>query len=76
MYAGSSIDLPQGRLPVIGSDRRPGPVRRAAVYLFTFTVEAILVLGFILVILAPAADGGHGTGPDRPTAPLAAPQRP
>jgi hypothetical protein len=76
MYAGSSIDVSQGRWPIIGGSRRPGPIRRVAVILFTVAIEAILVLGLILAILAPGADGGHGTGADRPPAPLTAPHRP
>jgi hypothetical protein len=76
MYAGSSIDLRQGRRPIVGLDRRSGPIRRVAVILFTVTVEATLVVGLILLTLAPGADGGHGTGPDRPPAPLVAPHRP
>jgi|RhiMetdeSRZDD1v2_1073273.scaffolds.fasta_scaffold23649_4 hypothetical protein len=76
MYARSSIDVSPGRWPMVGLDRRSGPIRRVVVILFTVAVEAILVLGFILVTLAPGGDGVRGTGPDRPPAPLAAPHRP
>jgi hypothetical protein len=76
MYAGSSIDLRQGRWPIISSDRRSSPIRPVLVTLFTVAVEATLVAGLILLTLAPGAYGGHGTGPDRPPAPLTAPHRP
>jgi hypothetical protein len=76
MYAGSSIDVSQGRWPVAGLGRRPGPIRRVVVTLFTVAVEATLVVGLIFLTLAPGADGGRGTGPDRPPAPLTAPHRP
>ena len=76
MYAGSSIDVSQGRWPIAGPSRRSGPIRRVVVILFTVAVEAILVMGFILLTLAPGGDGARGTGPDRPPAPLAAPLRP
>jgi len=56
MFASSSIDR---------------GTRRAIVLVFTIVVEALLVIGLILATLAPGADGGNGSGPDRPPVPLA-----
>jgi hypothetical protein len=50
-------------------------VRRPLVFLFTIVVEATLVIGLVLVILAPGADGGYKPGPDRPPIPLTSQQR-
>jgi hypothetical protein len=53
-----------------------GPaIRRALVYLFAFVVEAILVVGLVILTLAPSTVGGQVGGPDRPPAPLVAPFR-
>jgi hypothetical protein len=76
MYARFSINLRQARWTAVDSDRRADPIRRAVVILFTVAVEATLVIGLILLTLAPGAEGGRGIGPDRPPAPLAAPLRP
>jgi hypothetical protein len=51
-------------------------VRGVVVHLFAFVVEAILVFGLVLLILAPDTDGGQRPGPDRPLAPLTSPVQP
>jgi hypothetical protein len=48
---------------------------RTVVVLFTIVVEAALVIGLVLVILAPGTVGGQVGSPDRPPAPLVAPLR-
>jgi hypothetical protein len=76
MFASSSIGVrPDRTAAATGSDRRSGPIRRVVVILFTILVEAALVVGLILLTLAPSADGGGRTGPERPPAPLSAPHR-
>jgi hypothetical protein len=75
--AASAIDLPRTRADgATGWTRPTTRIRRAGVFLFTFAVEAFLVVGFILVILAPGADGRHASGPDRPPVPVTATHRP
>jgi hypothetical protein len=77
MYASSSVDLRQGRPAApIGSGRPAGTIRRLSVHIFAFAVEAILVIGLIVVTLAPDGGSRPGTGPDRPPAPLESPLRP
>lgn len=71
MFASSEIGIRADRTAATtDSDRRSGQIRRVAVILFTLAVEAILVVGLIYLSLAPSADGGGGTGPDRPPVPL------
>jgi hypothetical protein len=61
----------------VGSIERPaGTVRGVVLHLFAFVVEAILVFGLVLLILAPSTDGGQRGGPDRPLAPLTSPVQP
>jgi hypothetical protein len=71
MFASSWIGVrPDRTAAATSSDRLSGPIRRVVVILFTVAVEGVLVIGLILLTLAPSADGGGGTGPDRPPVPL------
>jgi hypothetical protein len=71
MFASSSIGVrPDRTAAASGTVRLSGPTRRVVVILFTVFVEATLVVGLILLTLAPSADSGGGTGPDRPPVPL------
>jgi hypothetical protein len=72
MFASSSVSVRRERAAAAtASDRLSGRIRRVVVIVFTVAVEAALVIGLIYLSLAPSADGGGGTGPDRPPVPLA-----
>ena len=43
--------------------------RRIAAFAIAFAVELILVVGFVVMILAPGTAAHPGTGPDRPAPP-------